>query len=83
MEGIHQNMQSFSSAGVLLNGSIFLSSFPKCVNHCQNKAHRQGHLKPGMALKPAVAEFGQGDRTTWAFHSPESSTPTSLFIFPS
>lgn len=52
MEGIHQNMQSFSSAGVLWNSSIFLSSSPKCDDRCHNKAHGQGHLKPGTALKP-------------------------------
>lgn len=44
-------MCNFKSMRVFLNGSIFLSSFPKCSNCCQNKAHQQSHLKLGTTLK--------------------------------
>lgn len=53
MKSIHQNAQSFSITRGLLNSSIFLSRFPKCDDHCQNKANGQIHLKTCMAPKPA------------------------------
>lgn len=52
VEGTRQNAQCFSDAGVLLNGFIFLNSFPKCDNRCQNKTHQRGHLQQATALKP-------------------------------
>lgn len=52
VEGTRQNAQCFSDAGVLLNGFIFLNSFPKCNDRCQNKTHQRGHLQQATALKP-------------------------------
>jgi len=78
--------QCFSNVGGLLNGVIFLSSFLKCANCCQHKAHQQGHLQRAVALK--AVQYGRiwpRERGllggSWAFCSLESSNPTSSFIF--
>lgn len=47
-----KTVQSFSSVAVFFNSFIFLRSFPKRDDCCQNKALQQSRLKPDTALAP-------------------------------